>query len=149
MKIRYVHTNIVAKDWRGLARFYERVFHCTPVPPLRSLSGRWLEEGTGVTGAALEGVHLRLPGCGPDGPTLEIYSFRQPEPNLPPAANRLGYGHLAFAVEDVDGMLARVIQEGGHELGHVVHHEIPGKGRLTFVYATDPEGNILELQRWG
>ncbi len=30
----------------------------------------------------------------------------------------------------------------------IVSHEVPGAGLLTFTYATDPEGNILELQRW-
>jgi predicted enzyme related to lactoylglutathione lyase len=30
MKIqaKYVHTNLVAEDWRGLARFYQEVFGC-------------------------------------------------------------------------------------------------------------------------
>ena len=31
--MRYIHTNIVAKDWRRLADFYIQVFGCTPVPP--------------------------------------------------------------------------------------------------------------------
>jgi catechol-2,3-dioxygenase len=26
---------------------------------------------------------------------------------------------------------------------------VAGAGTITFVYLTDPEGNILELQRWG
>jgi hypothetical protein len=26
--------------------------------------------------------------------------------------------------------------------------DIPGAGRVTFVYLTDPEGNIIELQHW-
>ena len=33
MKIqaKYVHTNLVAEDWRGLARFYQEVFGCAVV----------------------------------------------------------------------------------------------------------------------
>ncbi len=30
----------------------------------------------------------------------------------------------------------------------IVSHEVPGAGLPTFACATDPEGNILELQRW-
>src|SRR5678815_5648625 len=30
--VRYVHTNLIARDWRALARFYEDVFGCVPVP---------------------------------------------------------------------------------------------------------------------
>lgn len=37
---------------------------------------------------------------------------------------------------------------GGHTLGEIVAHEVPGAGLLTFTCATDPEGNILELQSW-
>ena len=69
---RYVHTNLVARDWRALATFYERTLGCTPVPPTRDFAGPVLEAGTGVRGASLQGVHLRLPGYADDGPTLEI-----------------------------------------------------------------------------
>jgi hypothetical protein len=36
---RYGHTNLIAREWRGLARFYEEVFGCAPVPPERDYSG--------------------------------------------------------------------------------------------------------------
>src|SRR5512135_1157752 len=73
--VRYVHTNMIARDWRALASFYQTLFGCVPVPPERDFAGPTLEAGTGVPGAALRGVHLRLPGHGSDGPTLEIYSY--------------------------------------------------------------------------
>ena len=84
IKAKYVHTNIVAQDWKKLAHFYEQVFGCTLVPPERKLSGRWLEEGTGIPDAQIRGVHLRFPGHGNDGPTLEILTarLRQVNPEL-------------------------------------------------------------------
>ena len=48
LRARYVHTNLVAQDWRRLATFYEGVFGCIPVPPERDLSGEWLDALTGV-----------------------------------------------------------------------------------------------------
>ena len=48
VQARFVHVNLIAQDWRKLAEFYQQVFGCTPVPPERNLSGRWLEDGTGV-----------------------------------------------------------------------------------------------------
>ena len=42
---RYGHTNLVAADWRALARFYEEVFGCVPVPPERDYEGPELEMG--------------------------------------------------------------------------------------------------------
>lgn len=42
-----------------------------------------------------------MPGHGDNDPTLEIYQYAHAEERLPPAANRLGLGHLAFDVSDV------------------------------------------------
>jgi predicted enzyme related to lactoylglutathione lyase len=148
MKAKYKHTNIIAKDWRKLAGFYERVFDCQPVPPQRDLSGEWLEKGTGVKNARLEGTHLRLPGWGADGPTLEIFQYTANAAKLPGQANREGLSHIAFEVDDVVLALKKVRQHGGSALGVVSSHPVPGVGLLTFVYAMDPEGNVIELQSW-
>src|SRR5262249_25845342 len=48
---RYVHTNLVARNWRGLAAFCQTLFGCIPVPPERDYSGPLFEAGTGVKGA--------------------------------------------------------------------------------------------------
>jgi predicted enzyme related to lactoylglutathione lyase len=146
--MKYKHTNIIARDWRALARFYEAVFGCIRVPPERHLEGEWLAKGTGVPGARFSGVHLRLPGFGESGPTLEIYQYSRNEPGAAPAANREGFSHIAFEVDDVAAGLERILEGGGSSLGAVVSQDLEGIGRLTFVYAADPEGNILELQSW-
>ena len=65
-----------------------------------------------------------------------------------PSANRLGLGHLAFGVDDVFSVVDLLLANGGHMLGEVVVRVIPGVGELTFAYAADPEGNILEIQSW-
>jgi predicted enzyme related to lactoylglutathione lyase len=160
LQARYTHTNLVARDWRRLAAFYQEVFGCTPVPPERDLDGEWLARGSGVPGARLRGVHLRLPGGAGGGPTLELFEYgpspaadpdgkgtRQPGED-PPAADRAGFGHIAFEVEDVCRALAAVVEAGGSRLGEVVRVPIAGAGTITWTYARDPEGNILELQRW-
>ena len=145
--MRYVHTNIVAQDWRRLADFYVKVFGCTPVPPERDLSGEWLDRATGIEGAHLRGIHLRLPGYGEDGPTLEIFQYDTDHEHPVPLASRPGLGHIAFAVEDVEAVRDAVLEAGGGEVGEVVSVEITGAGGIEFVYLTDPEGNIIEIQR--
>jgi len=147
--MKYKHTNIIAKDWRALARFYEEVFGCVRVPPERHLEGEWLAKGTGVPGARFSGVHLRLPGCGESGPTLEIYQYSRNKQRSASAANREGFSHIAFEVDDVAQMLEQILTHGGKSIGSVVSQDLEGIGRLTFVYVADPEGNILELQSWG
>ena len=148
MKIKYVHTNIVSKDWRKLCDFYIYVFNCVELPPIRNLKGNWLSQGTGVEDAEIQGMHLQLPGYKVNGPTLEIFSYTKPEPAISlPKANHLGYGHLAFHVEDVAQCLSKLETMGGRRIGEITKKEFPN-GLLTFVYACDPEGNIIEIQHW-
>jgi len=148
LNAKFTHTNIVAKDWKKLAQFYQEVFGCTPVPPERDLSGKWLERATGISTAHIRGMHLRLPGHGPEGPTLEIFQYNLEEERAAAAVNRPGFAHIAFAVEDVAAALDAVKAAGGGAVGEIASLEIPGAGIVTIVYATDPEGNIIELQTW-
>ena len=148
MKTKYKHTNIIAKDWRLLARFYQDVFGCAFVPPERDLQGEWLARGTGVSNAHFTGAHLRLPGHGEAGPTLEIYQYTENKPRPPVAANREGIMHLAFEVDDIDQIVADVLNHGGTKVGDITSSEVKGVGTLAFIYLADPEGNIIELQTW-
>jgi len=146
--MKYVHTNIVARDWKKLAAFYQAVFGCTVKPPERDLSGDWLDQATGLRQAALKGVHLLLPGHGEAGPTLEIFSYQEMVKRDPIAANYTGFNHIAFAVEEVDKVYALALTQGAKELGRVTERVIPEVGTVKFVYFRDPEGNIIEIQSW-
>ena len=148
MRAKFVHTNIVANDWRALAAFYQRVFGCTPVPPERDYRGRDLDAGTGLTNAHLTGVHLRLPGLGENGPTLEIYNYETLESRPATAANRPGFTHIAFEVDDVNAAREEVLRNGGGAVGETVTLTTKTGARVTWCYLTDPEGNIVELQSW-
>jgi catechol 2,3-dioxygenase-like lactoylglutathione lyase family enzyme len=148
MKARFVHLNVVARDWRLLAGFYQRVFGCEPIPPERHLKGEWLSRATAVPNAELDGVHLRLPGGGDDAPTLEVFQYVEELDQLPAAANRPGWGHLAFEVDDVPSFVNTVLANGGSRVGDTIQRTIHGVGIISFAYVRDPEGNIIELQQW-
>ena len=148
LKARYAHTNLVARDWRRLARFYEEVFGCVPAPPERNARGEWAERVTGIKGVQVRGMHLRLPGVGDTGPTLEIFEYAAPADAPAPAVNRPGFAHIAFEVDDVEAARAKVHAEGGRDYAERVTVEIPGAGTITLIYVSDPEGNIIELQTW-
>jgi predicted enzyme related to lactoylglutathione lyase len=145
---RFAHTNIIAQDWKRLARFYEQVFGCLPVSPERHLEGEWLEEPTGVPDVRIQGIHLKLPGYGNEGPTLELFQYNEKAARPEISINRPGLGHIAFAVDDVEAARKAVVDAGGGCVGEVVSTEIAKAGAITFVYLTDPEGNIIELQHW-
>jgi len=148
VEARYVHTNLIADDWRSLARFYRDVLGCVPVPPERDYSGSDLEAGTAVSSASLQGVHLRLPGCGDNGPTLEIFQYRENLPRISSAVNRPGLAHIAFSVTDVTTAREEILSAGGDAVGEVVTLHTSDGAKVTWCYVTDPEGNIIELQSW-
>ena len=144
---RYAHTNLIAGDHRRLIEFYKTVFHCRSMGETRDLRGEWLDRLTGISGAHIVGEHLCLPGYGEDHPTLEIFSYGETMPS-DPELNRRGLAHLAFEVEDVEKVLAQVLEHGGGQIGELVRTQYPDGRQAVFVYASDPEGNILELQSW-
>jgi len=126
MMTRYVHTDIIARN-------------------RRDLRGEWLDR---LTGAHIVGETLRLPGYDEDHPTLEIFSYDRMSGGQSRPINAYGIAHLAFEVDDVAATPERVLAAGGGKIGELVHAEYEDGRRATFVYATDPEGNILELQSW-
>lgn len=146
--VKYVHTNIIAKNWRALADFYIQVFDCKLSPPERDLSGVWIDDLTGISGVRVRGVHLSLPGY-ENGPTLEIFEY-SPEADTVSinGIDQKGFGHIAFLVDCVEEKLQEVLEHGGSQLGKVVRKEYESLGTLTAVYAADPEGNFIEIQNW-
>jgi peptide deformylase len=142
--IRYKHTNLIASDWQALSGFYRRALGLTPTGQTRDLSGEWIDRLTGMPGERIRGEHLKLPGT---DETLEMFSYNHVLPEER-ALNRAGFSHIAFEVEDVPTALQKFIAEGGAQIGEVVTAEYPGGVTGAFVYAADPEGNLIELQSW-
>jgi predicted enzyme related to lactoylglutathione lyase len=145
---KYVHTNLVATDWRVLANFYETVFGCVPVPPERDYSGVQFDALANLNGARQRGMHLRLPGFTENAPTLEIFEYEPALEKPDTKVNRQGFGHIAFAVDDVQKALILVLEHGGGQIGEIVTLTRADGQSVTLVYATDPEGNVIELQKW-
>lgn len=146
--MRYIHTNIIARDWEKLSEFYKDVFECRKVPPQRNLKGEWLDRLTGIKDAHIEGVHLALPGYDDCLPTLEIFSYNLYGEVLQKNINNYGFSHIAFEIENVEETLNKIKSAGGGQVGEIVKTKYPNGQVATFVYATDIEGNIIELQSW-
>jgi catechol 2,3-dioxygenase-like lactoylglutathione lyase family enzyme len=145
---RFGHVNVTGKDWRRLATFYTELFGMELVPPERDYRGPDLESATRISGAHLTGAHLRLPGNGPSGPTLEIYQYETVQPGGETRVDRAGWGHVAFQVPDVAAALDEVVAAGGARFGKVVTLTTGDGRHVTWCYATDPDGNLIELQAW-
>ncbi len=145
MPIRFVHVNVIAQDWRRLAAFYETVFGCQRVLPERDQQGEWLDRVTGIAGSHIQGVHLRLPGS---EATLEIFSYTRQAARPEIKAHTPGFSHIAFSVDDVDEISRVTVANGGSPVGDREEVEVADIGRLEIRYLTDPEGNIIEVQKW-
>ncbi len=148
MDIKYVHTNLVARDWKRLATFYVQVFGCKFKPPERNLKGAWLDSLTSLQGAQIRGIHLQLPGYRRNGPTLEVFQYSTRRRRRFAQTDQPGYGHIAFAVKDVGKTIEEIRQNNGAMVGKRISAKIAGVGRIDVAYARDPEGNIIEVQKW-
>ncbi len=146
--LRYVHTNIIAKDSKKLIQFYKEVFCCNSISETRDLRGEWLDKMTGVKNAHITGEHLCLPGYDEKHPTLEIFSYDEMIEKAKPVINQCGLAHLAFEVDDVEETLNKLKAFGGGQIGELVKTTYSDGRKAVFVYATDIEGNIIELQSW-
>jgi catechol 2,3-dioxygenase-like lactoylglutathione lyase family enzyme len=147
MSIRYSHTNLIARNWKTITDFYIKVFDCKPTYATH-LSGEYLEKGTGLKNINLEGTNLLLPGYENNRLKLEIFQYSELlEKVLPITPNRLGYGHIAFLVDNIEKILQKALANGAKKIGEIVTKEYP-KGITSYIYISDPEGNIVEIQKW-
>lgn len=147
MSTRYYHTGIVAADPQRIADFYIDVFDCMPTGARHDLASEPLSRGMAIPGAHITGLDVRLPGFGEDGPILEIFRLDHVNPHVT-RVDDAGIMHIAFSVDDVDETLAHLVRAGGSLLGEPSTLIVEGVGTATFVYARDPEGNIVEIQKW-
>ena len=54
IQTKYMHTNLIAKDWWALSSFYQQVFGSVPCPPERDYQGEKIETGSGIPGGRTE-----------------------------------------------------------------------------------------------
>lgn len=87
--------------------------------------------------ACVLGMHLRLPGHGDEGASLEIFQYDELEDGLEPKVNRPGFAHIAFAAGKVMTARDAVLAAGTGELGKVVSPRVAGVERNDFSYLKD------------
>ncbi len=106
-----------------------------------SVEGAWVDRVLGLDGVRSELVMMRTPdGHG----RLELAKFHAPssgdgDGHTP--ANAPGLRHVAFVVEDVDAVVARLRDLGGELVGETERY----RDSYRLCYLRGPEGIIVEL----
>jgi catechol 2,3-dioxygenase-like lactoylglutathione lyase family enzyme len=140
MKIHHVnHLGINVTDLAAATKFFTDLGF--KVEGHATMQNELLDKVTGLTDAHTELVML----VAPDGEfNLEIVTYHQPtspEESHAPAVNRLGLSHIAFEVDDLDGIVSAIEKKGYELVGEVQTFEKSWK----LCYIRGPEGIIVEL----
>jgi len=150
MKIAIDHINIVVSDMEKSVAFYatllglERGFEAL-------LEGAWIETVTGLPNLQAKCVFMEAGGA---AVRLELLQYLTPEGvALPPNSlpNTPGLRHLAFTVEDIDALVARLRATGVVPLSDpvTVPFAVGTMGRKRLCYFYDPDGTLLEVAAYG
>ena len=105
------------------------------------LEGKWLDKTVGLDNIKTEIVMLKTPG---GGMNLELSKFHRPSDEgdvQSPLANTLGIRHIAFVVEDIEAVVAKLKKKGVEFFSEIQTYEDSYK----LCYLRGPEGIILEL----
>ncbi|KWX70786.1 VOC family protein [Paenibacillus jilunlii] len=111
------------------------------------VQGEWEAEGDSLDRiVGLSGVKTACVGLGtPDGQTwIELIQYISPSDEREiqlPCANTPGIRHLAFVVEDIEAIVAKLKNKGMDVFSEIQHYE----GSYKLCYCRGPEGIILEL----
>ncbi len=142
------HVNIVVSDLERSVRFYTEALGLRETRRAR-LTGDWIEAIVGLKGVEADVAFVQP--CG-GGPRIELIQYHAPRGETFPAhsqPNTHGLRHVAFQIEDMDDMRARLEAADVHFFGPPV--EVPGgvvehdDGRKSLCYFLDPDGVLLEL----
>jgi catechol 2,3-dioxygenase-like lactoylglutathione lyase family enzyme len=133
------HTGIVVSRMEPSLRFYRDLLGMQVWDDFHG-SGPMFESLTAVPGAHIRMVKLRSQ----QGGSIELLQYLNCPQDVPPPVRScdVGCNHVALEVEDLDGLYARLRQEG------IEFNSPPvttSNGGFKVAYCRDPEGVILEL----
>ena len=143
------HVNIVVRDLAACERFYVDLLGLERTREA-VLSGAWVESVVGLEGVRARVVYLQPKG---GGPRIELIQYESPEGAAFPEnaeSNTVGLRHIAFRVDDIDEMYARLKEAGvkfnGPPQGAEGVSHLAGNKRLCYFH--DPEGTLLEFAEY-
>jgi catechol 2,3-dioxygenase-like lactoylglutathione lyase family enzyme len=142
------HVNLVVEDLEKMIAFYRDALGLSLTKRV-TISGQWIGAVVGLGDVNAEVVYLDFP----QGPRIELIRYNAPITGRPAGVdkpNAPGLRHMAFKVDDIDALVARIQQAGVRffsDVQSVPQSQVTYAGgvRKRLVYFQDPEGNLLEL----
>lgn len=137
---RFENMGIVVEDLKGAIAFFTELG--LDVQGETRVDQSWAARISGFDEVSCDIVVMRTP----DGrPCIELMTYQAPaairtEPVDTPA-NALGFRRVLFAVEDIEGMVARLAERGFGLVGELSRIE----DSYLFCYVRGPEGIIVGL----
>ncbi len=136
---RMEHVGIVVDDLAAATKFFVELG--LELQGEAAVEGGWVDRVVGLDGVRAEIAMLQTPdGHG----RIELAKFHTPSTqggDGHAAANTPGIRHVAFAVEDIDAVLAGLRARGAELVGELERY----KDSYRLCYVRGPEGIILEL----
>jgi catechol 2,3-dioxygenase-like lactoylglutathione lyase family enzyme len=136
---RMEHVGIVVEDLAAATAFFVELG--LKLQGGGPVEGGWVDRVTGLEGVRVEIAMLETPdGNG----RLELAKFHAPSQrggDRHAPANTPGIRHVAFAVEDIDAVLASLSARGAELVGEVERY----RDSYRLCYVRGPEGILVEL----
>ena len=140
MKIHNIdHVSINVNDLAAAKAFF--VDFGLEVQGEDELEGEWLDKLIGLHGVKTGLVFLRTPDGEASIELVKYYSPVDQNGIQKPLANTLGIRHIAFVVEDIEALVAKLKKKGTEIFAEIYNYEDSYK----LCYIRGPEGIILEL----
>ncbi|WML39581.1 VOC family protein [Neobacillus sp. OS1-2] len=107
----------------------------------KQMEGEWMDQVIGQNNVKVASVGLGMP----DGQAwIELIKYDSPSDDREiqqPLVNTQSIRHIAFAVEDIEAVVAKLKKKGTEFFGEIQHYEESYK----LCYCRGPEGIIVEL----
>ena len=145
------HINIVVADLDRSVKFYTGLLGFQIIRKAH-LHGAWIDKIVGLENVSADVVYVIAPA---GEPRIELLQYNSPVGNSVEEnsrANTTGLRHIAFRVDDIHALAAKLKQAGVKLYSEpvtvpaaAVKHDA---GQKTLLYFTDPDGVILELAEY-
>jgi catechol 2,3-dioxygenase-like lactoylglutathione lyase family enzyme len=140
MVTHFDHVTVVVRDLDAATRFFALLGFAQEIAVV--ISGDVFSSYMGVAGIEADHVTLVLRDAVPRT-EVQLLRYRAPAPQVPSDPDRLdrvGFNHICFAVDDLDGELRRLRAAGVEARGDVLDFH----GRK-LIFLRGPEGITVEL----